>query len=187
MKTLKIFSIASILILISAILFAQGNAIKKETFKVWGNCGMCKKNIEGAAKTAGAKFASWNTETKMMTVKFSDDKSSVKSIQSAIAAKGYDTEMFKGDDKAYEELEPCCQYDRKSEAAALKAACGMACCEKCGCCKADDKCCADKSCNKPGGCCTKESCKDECKKKEASVNSCGPKASCCKKEMNKKS
>ena len=42
------------------------------------------------------------------------------SVQRRVAAAGYDTEKFRGDDKAYSELDPCCQYDRAEKAPAKK-------------------------------------------------------------------
>ena len=50
------------------------STVKTSTFKVWGNCGMCKTTIEGAAKKSGATYASWNVDTKVMTVKYASRK-----------------------------------------------------------------------------------------------------------------
>jgi len=41
-------------------------------------------------------------------------------IQEAIAKVGYDTQDVTGDDKAYNNLSGCCQYDRKEVAATKK-------------------------------------------------------------------
>ncbi len=83
-------------------------------FQVWGNCGMCKKTIEKAAKSIeGVASADWNVETHQFTVAFDPAKTSVDKVHQAIAAAGYDTDQVKGDDKAYNKLHGCCQYDRK--------------------------------------------------------------------------
>jgi hypothetical protein len=37
----------------------------------------------------------------------------VDAIEKAIAAAGYDDSGYKGDEKAYAELAPCCQYERR--------------------------------------------------------------------------
>ena len=58
MKTLKIFSTVLISCSLATMSFAQKT--KTETFKVSGNCGMCEKKIEKAAKSAGATYAEWN-------------------------------------------------------------------------------------------------------------------------------
>jgi periplasmic mercuric ion binding protein len=87
---------------------------KTETFKVSGNCGMCKENIETAvAKQPGVTKAVWSKATKMMTVTYQPKKITMDKIQKKIAAAGYDTPKYKGDDKAYSELDGCCQYDRE--------------------------------------------------------------------------
>ena len=54
MKSLKILFFASLFFL-SLNLFAQ--TTKTEKIKVYGNCNVCKKNIETASKTAGANSA----------------------------------------------------------------------------------------------------------------------------------
>jgi mercuric ion binding protein len=88
-------------------------AILSSTFKVWGNCETCKENIEGSLKADGISKADWNTETKLITVAYDSTKINLNQIEKSIAAAGYDNVTYKGDDKAYAELAPCCQYDRK--------------------------------------------------------------------------
>jgi copper chaperone CopZ len=92
-------------------------AQKKETLKVWGECGMCKKTIEKAAKDSGATTASWNTDSKMLTVTYNNTKTSTQKIQQAVAAAGYDTRDLTADNAAYDKLHECCKYDRKAAAA----------------------------------------------------------------------
>jgi len=86
---------------------------KTETIKVWGNCSTCKAKIEKAAKADGVSKASWDTDSKLLTLVYDPSKVKSDDIQKKIAAVGYDTEKFKGDDKAYAKLDACCQYDRK--------------------------------------------------------------------------
>lgn len=83
------------------------------TFKIWGNCEMCKETIEGSLKVDGIKNADWNKDTKMITVAFDSTKVTLDQIEKNVAAVGYDTEKYKGDDKAYAGLPECCQYQRK--------------------------------------------------------------------------
>ena len=87
--------------------------IATSTFKVWGNCDMCKETIEGALKTEGISTSDWSPETKIMKVSYDTTKISLNQIQKNIASAGYDNEKYKGDDKAYSELPECCQYERK--------------------------------------------------------------------------
>ncbi|MES2773799.1 MAG: heavy metal-associated domain-containing protein [Bacteroidota bacterium] len=111
----SIIKISLTILSLFAVMAAFAQKPKTETFKVSGNCGMCKKIIESAvAKQAGVTKATWNKETKMMTVVYQPSKTTVDAIQKKIAAVGYDTPKFRGDDKAYDELPGCCQYDRES-------------------------------------------------------------------------
>ncbi len=83
------------------------------SFKVWGNCEMCKETIEKSITVKGVSKADWNTETKQIEVFYDSTKISLDDIQKAIAAAGYDNAAYKGDDKAYHNLPECCQYERK--------------------------------------------------------------------------
>lgn len=104
-----------VLLVLAMTAFTVTNAqkTKTETFKVWGNCSMCKKTIEKAAQGDAISAEAWNKDSKIFTVTFNPAKTNVDKIQKNIAAAGYDTEKFKGDDKAYEKLPGCCHYERK--------------------------------------------------------------------------
>ncbi|MEI6866177.1 heavy metal-associated domain-containing protein [Flavicella sp.] len=92
------------------------NNIVTETFKVYGNCGMCEKTIEAAlSNSKGIVKADWDKETKMMVVTFHENEISLDEIKKKIAAVGYDTDKFKATDKVYKGLSNCCQYKRPSE------------------------------------------------------------------------
>lgn len=84
-----------------------------ETFKVYGNCGMCKNTIEKSLKgVKGIKKAEWGVKTKMMTVTFDPHVITLLKIKETIASVGYDTEEVKANDKTYKKLPGCCQYER---------------------------------------------------------------------------
>jgi mercuric ion binding protein len=85
---------------------------KTETFKVYGNCGMCKKTIEKALKENDIK-GDWDKKTKMITVTYDSLKYTSKQVHEVIAKAGYDTEICRGDDKAYNNLHECCKYERR--------------------------------------------------------------------------
>lgn len=90
--------------------------IKTVTFKVYGNCGMCEKTIEGSlADLEGVEKADWNKDSKMMEVTFDEEKISLDEIKKKIVAVGYDTEDLKADEKTYDALHGCCQYERSLE------------------------------------------------------------------------
>lgn len=102
--------------LVSIVISACGQTskhLKTETFKVWGNCEMCEKRIEKAAKIKGVTTVDWSPETKEMTLNYDTTLTNPEMVQKVIAAAGYDTPLAKADDKAYANLPECCQYDRK--------------------------------------------------------------------------
>ena len=108
------FLLAILLVLPGMILLA-GNG-KKETFKVYGNCGLCENRIETAAKSVeGVTMAHWDQNSKMMEVNYDASKTNVKDVQQAIANVGHDTELIKATDEAYNNLPACCQYERKDD------------------------------------------------------------------------
>lgn len=99
-----IFSIISISL-------AANPEVKKISFKVSGNCGMCEKTIETAAKSIdGVLSADWNKTSKTMDLRFDTNKTSVETIHKAIAKSGYDTDKLKADDSVYNKLHSCCKY-----------------------------------------------------------------------------
>ena len=163
MKTLNIYAALLFSIFALNFSFAQ-TALKKETIKVWGNCGMCKKTIERSARSAGATHASWNEETKILNVTYNSRGSNPEKIQKAIAASGYDTQEFKADDKAYNNLHGCCKYERNTAFAGVNvktnsADCKeMACCKDNGCCDKDGK-CDGKACKEVAACKENNCCK----------------------------
>lgn len=99
------------IIVASVCSFAQNTS----KIKVAGNCGMCKKNIETAAKAAGAMTAAWDKTTKVLTVAFDGSATTKDKIEIAIANAGYDTEHQVASNEAYGKLDECCQYERKKK------------------------------------------------------------------------
>jgi periplasmic mercuric ion binding protein len=153
MKTRK-FIFSLILLSIAFVGFAQ---TKESTFKVAGECGMCKKKIEKAAKGAGASYAVWNSENKMLTVKYPGASASKEKIEAAIAAVGYDTPDVKATEEAYKNLDECCQYERTS-GTAVHGCCDSEKCTTAQCMK-DGKCTSEATCCKDSGCDKKDCCK----------------------------
>ncbi|MFQ5445992.1 MAG: heavy-metal-associated domain-containing protein [Saprospiraceae bacterium] len=83
------------------------------TFTVYGNCGMCKRRIEGALKEVpGVYGAVWEKGTKKLTVNYDEATITLDDIQKRVAAVGHDTDKFRADDKVYDNLPGCCLYDR---------------------------------------------------------------------------
>lgn len=156
MKTLNIYAALFFSIFAINITFAQ-TSVKKETFQVSGNCGMCKHKIEKAAKNAGVSTAKWNEETQVLNVSFNSSQSSAEKIQKSIAASGYDTQDFKASDKAYNSLMGCCKYERNTAIETSRNSNSKMSCKNQNFCK-------DKPCYKNGKC-DENSCKDmvDCK------------------------
>jgi len=107
---MKQFFIIVAFILAAKISIAQA---RYETIKVSGNCGMCARIITNAAKEAGATEAKWDRKTKLLKVRYEQGRTTNDAIQKKIAANGYDTEKYAGDEKAYRGLHECCRYDNK--------------------------------------------------------------------------
>ena len=117
MKTIKLFLLTIMLATIGGTLFAQTTSgipanHKTETFKVWGNCDMCKARIEKAVKSDGVTAADWNTKTKLLAVTFDPSKTNVDALSKKLASVGHDTEKYKATQEVYEKLPGCCQYER---------------------------------------------------------------------------
>lgn len=102
--SLLIFSFA-----LSVQAFAQ-NDVDTATVRVEGVCGMCKDRIENAAYIKGVKKATWDKETKTLTVIYKPNKVTLLQIEESIAAAGHDTERVKATEEAYNKVHDCCRY-----------------------------------------------------------------------------
>jgi copper chaperone CopZ len=111
MKSLKMMALVAFTMMGTAA-FAQ---TKTEKIKVLGNCGMCKKRIETGLKTAGVSSATWDKDTKFLTVSYDSSKLSNDAIQQKIADLGHDTPKAKAKTEVYDNLPSCCKYDRSGK------------------------------------------------------------------------
>lgn len=118
----SILSLSIVFLFLVTIVFAgcsskaeQGKTEGKETsFKVYGNCEMCKKTIEGSLKGVdGVSSANWDVEKKIIAISYDPAKIKETDLHKKVAGVGYDTELEKGSDEAYNNLPGCCQYERK--------------------------------------------------------------------------
>ncbi|MCW3464194.1 heavy-metal-associated domain-containing protein [Chitinophaga nivalis] len=111
MKKIFSFFIAALSLFSVSRVLAQ--TPQTDSFKVAGNCNMCKKRIEKAATAIpGVKQAVWDVNTKMMTVTYDAAKTAPAAVQKQVAAAGHDTEKAKAADAVYSQLPGCCRYDR---------------------------------------------------------------------------
>ena len=92
---------------------AQIKNVKTDTFKVSGNCEMCKNTIEKAGSKKKISKVVWNTDTKMATITYDTKKTNSGAILKRIALSGYDNEKYLAPDKVYASLHGCCKYGRK--------------------------------------------------------------------------
>ncbi len=110
-----------ILFLVSASTINAQDSSKKEktTFKVLGNCEMCKMRIEKAAlSVSGVKFATWNIPENQLTLIYNSNKVELLEIHNSIANSGHDTSDIEAPTDIYNELPICCLYvrDKKNNA-----------------------------------------------------------------------
>lgn len=81
------------------------------SLEVAGNCAMCKKRIEKAAKSvSGVKEASWDKKKKVLTAVFEDKQTNTSAISAAVLKVGHDVDTTAASQDAYEKLHECCQY-----------------------------------------------------------------------------
>lgn len=89
----------------------EKNNIVHETFKVSGNCEMCKERIEiSTKKLNGIINADWNIKTKMLKVSFDKNLINIDKIRTNIANVGHDNGKYKSTDEVYNNLPECCKY-----------------------------------------------------------------------------
>jgi hypothetical protein len=88
-------------------------ASENDTLSVWVNglCGMCKVRIEEAALgTRGVTEATWNRETRMLSLKIEAERFREEKLHYQIASAGHDTKQFLAPDPVYNALPMCCHY-----------------------------------------------------------------------------
>src|SRR4029453_9372031 len=95
---------------------AQKRTIRQDsviTFKVFGNCEMCKERIENAARGKGAISSVWDVESKLLTLNYDPKKTSPDRVEQRIADAGHDPQLKKAKDFVYNDLPDCCHYREK--------------------------------------------------------------------------
>ena len=91
-----------------------GGGLRDTTFKVFGNCSMCKATIESTvSKMKGISSAVYSVETNMLTLHFDEEVVTVEKVKKKLAKVGYDTETHKASKAAYNSLHGCCKYERE--------------------------------------------------------------------------
>ncbi|HAD98449.1 MAG TPA: hypothetical protein DCG19_13655 [Cryomorphaceae bacterium] len=111
MKTLNKFflTFSSILAFVS-VQPALAQSETDTTMMVNGVCEMCKMTIEKAADIKGVSKAEWDVESKILTLVYDREVTSLEAISTSINESGYDTEFNTASDEAYKSLHKCCYY-----------------------------------------------------------------------------
>lgn len=91
-------------------LTAKDNAIISAKYNVRGNCEQCKKRIETAAYLKGVRYADWDVDSKILSLKYDSTKTSVSVILQSVAKSGHDADTFVAKDEDYNRLPKCCKY-----------------------------------------------------------------------------
>lgn len=106
-----IFSILVCLFLVGV--QAQEKPFITKEIKVRGNCGQCKTRIEKAIQQDGVSYGTWDVQSKVLTLHFNPQKTSVEQVMKKVADAGHDNEYFKAKDSSYDGITACCKYDRE--------------------------------------------------------------------------
>jgi len=88
----------------------KGKEIKVLEIKTSSQCEICKERIEkNMAYEKGVKFVELDVETKILTLKYREDKTTPEQLRKAVSKIGYDADDVEADPVAYEKLPACCQ------------------------------------------------------------------------------
>jgi len=89
----------------------SGATLQTASLQVQGLCEMCRERIEKTAKAIfGVSSAIWDGNTKLLSLKYNDGKTSSDAVAKALARVGHDTEQYKAPDEVYNALPDCCKY-----------------------------------------------------------------------------
>ena len=67
---------------------------KTETYKVYGNCDMCKEKIEKASTKKHISKGIWDVDTKIVTLIYDSIKTNADALLKNIAYAGYDNDKY---------------------------------------------------------------------------------------------
>jgi copper chaperone CopZ len=111
----RIISFVILIGLLSSPLYGCEGKIKNAktvTFKVYGNCEMCKETIEEAAFKNKEAKVDWDVNSKLAKITFDSTKTNLNAVLKRIAQAGYDSDVFLASESSYNSLPQCCKYDR---------------------------------------------------------------------------
>ena len=112
MKTLKIISIITIILVSLPGIAQEEQKTKKITIKSSVVCDMCKERVEhDMAFEKGVKSVTVNLKTKEIDITYRTDKTDPDKLREAISKIGYDADDVEAEPKAYAKLPRCCKKD----------------------------------------------------------------------------
>lgn len=89
---------------------AQKAAIAEVSIVTSAQCDMCKKRIEDGLYTQkGVIEANLNIDTKIIRIKFRNNKTTEADLRKYISSLGYNADEVIADKTAYDQLPGCCQ------------------------------------------------------------------------------
>ncbi len=115
MKTLKVLAASLVAFVVCFVtLHAE---VKEVKIKTSAECEMCKTAIEKAVnKLSGIEKSNLDYKTRILTVKYDNEKTTLDKIKTAVSKAGYDADEVKADKKAFRKLPKCCQKEAKEPA-----------------------------------------------------------------------
>ncbi len=110
----------SAILLISFLSVGVKAAVQKKsetvTIQTSAICESCKKRLEKTLKSSeGIEEANLNLNNKKVKVKYDPAKTSPDKIREVIANTGYDADVVKKNEKAFNNLPQCCQRPEKGD------------------------------------------------------------------------
>lgn len=104
--------IAFVGIIIPSLVILASDNIQKAEIKTSAVCEHCKEHIEDALnKVDGVLKSNLEVETKIATVEFDSNKTTLDELRKAISKAGYHADDVKRDARAYKRLPKCCKAD----------------------------------------------------------------------------
>lgn len=89
--------------------FKKGE-VKEVVIKTSSECGMCKERIEEKLNyTKGVTYVNLDVSSKLLTVKYKEEKVTLEKIKEIISNLGYDADDVKANPESQKNLPACCK------------------------------------------------------------------------------
>jgi len=83
-----------------------------ETATIQGNGNSGKTAIENAGYVKNTSQVTWDKDSKIAQIRFDSQKTSLDAVLKQVALAGFDNDSYLAPDKAYQQLEASCSYER---------------------------------------------------------------------------